>query len=38
MNEFTNNAPNFILEFASGVMRFYPWIMRVSWMLNRLIQ
>jgi len=31
-------APQFILNFNSGLMRFYPLFLRASLMLNRLVQ
>lgn len=43
--EFTNcvndkmaGRPGLILNWTSGLMRFYPWFMRVSLVLNRLLQ
>lgn len=30
--------PSAVLNFSSGIMRFYPWVMRVSLVLQRLVQ
>lgn len=37
---FTNitRAPNFVLIWTSELMRFYPWVMRVSVLLHRIVQ
>lgn len=31
-------APQFILNFSTGLMRFYPLFLRASLLLNRLVQ
>lgn len=31
-------ARNFVLTWASELMRFYPWLMRLSHVLHRLVQ
>lgn len=31
-------APQFFLNFSSGLMRFYPLFLRASLLLNRLVQ
>jgi hypothetical protein len=31
-------TPDFVLTLASELMRFYPWLMRVSDVLHRLVQ
>ena len=32
------DAPNIILNCTSGLMWIYPWVMRVSLLLHRLVQ
>ena len=32
------NGPDVILIWTSGLMRMYPWVMRLSLLLHRLVQ
>ena len=34
----TSGRPAFILSWTSGVIKLYPWFMRVSLVLHRLVQ